>query len=1043
MPGADARGHGLCLLKWHRRRQRHTGPSLAAQSTTQIILAQTVGGVPGAGADGKKERDEVGARGRERAEQRRVQSRTESFHDGWERSVEDDSLFSFSFFPVFAFPPSFFWLPGAGGFVFLCRLWRDDSDEEDEGDGCVGDALRGGGGGVLERNRLHVAGEPAGRRLCGWLPRDDLGRVCLTFAPADEVLGQLGAECAAKRGALKRPNDDAAASSPAADAADSVGASSPVPPSMPPPLTSASTGVPPAISNPFPPSPLPSDPSEPPKPSALVLATYTPRTSVTTSTAAAAGAASSSPEGRPPSSASSANDRQMSAPESVLSAGAKAAIAISVSLASVSIVAAALFFGWRRRRQADRNSGLAEDAVAWLGHKADEHPSSPATAAPGPTREIDSSTSGSHAREDGHDGPGLGSFPWRLDLPGHVTEPSRDGEMHAVGIAFSTDMYGLLDSWKLPAEESLEPQLPHAGWDSSATPRGGSSAPGEEAGECASAARACSGEIENTSLGATRASPPLSRVARLASLTAMILTLRSAKPTFPNWQAASRVPRAAAPLPRKLRISNDPPPTVEDSKTPPDLSLFLGVGSDFWHSLQLPSFFACASQMQYEKHPPPSQAVKAQPRIVIHGGAGNIARANFPSDKYSAYRDALLTIWSATQKPSALDVACYAVALLEDNALFNSGHGAVFTRDGTNELEASVMVSRGRKKRGVGVAGLRHVRNPVLLARAMLVHGDEDVAPRGAAGTGTGTGAAEDRPRLDVPSAQGHTQIWGLAAEQLARRYGLDMVDPRYFFTQQRWDEHLGALDRERRGLGCGTWSAEEYLPQGTCGAVALDEDGVVCAATSTGGLTNKLTGRIGDTPVVGAGFWAEEWEEELAGALGTAPPGLSLAGPLKGLLADCLPTPFFYPPPGPDAWSRSAPHVADTVASRAVGVSGTGNGDSFLRTSAARTVAAMARWKPESTASALTNVVGPGGELQRSAGDRWGHTGEGEGGMIGIECVVERDAKSGQLVRVRSEIMMDYNCGGMFRAWVDDEGTARMSIWSNAAEDPDPESRP
>lgn len=108
--------------------------------------------------------------------------------------------------------------------------------------------------------------------------------------------------------------------------------------------------------------------------------------------------------------------------------------------------------------------------------------------------------------------------------------------------------------------------------------------------------------------------------------------------------------------------------------------------------------------------------------------------------------------------PSALEVATYAVQLLEDNPLFNSGHGAVFTRDGLNELEASVMVSRGFKKRGVGVMGLRHVKNPILLARAMLEHGEDDLEahPRGASSG-----------NLDVPSAQGHTQIYGKTAERL------------------------------------------------------------------------------------------------------------------------------------------------------------------------------------------------------------------------------------------------------------------------------------
>jgi L-asparaginase len=373
-----------------------------------------------------------------------------------------------------------------------------------------------------------------------------------------------------------------------------------------------------------------------------------------------------------------------------------------------------------------------------------------------------------------------------------------------------------------------------------------------------------------------------------------------------------------------------------------------------------------------------------------------------------------------TPAPSALDVAAYAVSLLEDNGLFNSAHGAVFTRDGINELEASVMVSRGYKKRGVGVTRLRHVRNPVLLAREMLVRGEGDLETRG----------------LDVPSAQGHGLVCGEAAEQLARVYGLDMVEPGYFFTQQRWDEHVRAL---------ATWSPDEYLPQGTCGAVALDGEGVVCAATSTGGMTNKLTGRIGDTPVVGAGFWAEEWcdgetetetETEtawdgLARRVRAFGPGVSFAGPLRGLLADCLAAPLGYLPLDARSGDR-------TVTCRSMGASGTGNGDSFLRISAVRSVAAMARWKPESSARAMAHVVGPEGELQRSAGDRWGRTGEGEGGMIGIESIVERDAETGRVVGARSEILMDYNCGGMYRAWVDDEGRPRMSIWSNGGEDPE-----
>lgn len=420
---------------------------------------------------------------------------------------------------------------------------------------------------------------------------------------------------------------------------------------------------------------------------------------------------------------------------------------------------------------------------------------------------------------------------------------------------------------------------------------------------------------------------------------------------------------------------------------------------------------------------------------------------------------------SGPRRPSALEVATHAVVQLENNPLFNSGHGAVFTRDGINQLEASVMVSRGFKKRGVGVMGLRRVRNPILLARRMLEHGERDLAgsrnalePSFASPSDT-EGEADD-DGLDAPSAQGHTQLYGEVAEQLARQYGCEMVEPSYFFTRQRWEEHLRALEKERQGStssSFGTWAADEYLPQGTCGAVAMDEHGVICAATSTGGMTNKLTGRVGDTPVPGAGFWAEEWTEEgdptgkkkpattswdrLLHSVTSASAPISLTGSLRGFMADCLPTPFMYTPV-----AAAAAHISgsDTTAlvtttTRSFGASGTGNGDSFLRVNAVRTVAAMARWKPESSTAALHNVAGPGGELQQSAGNRWGITGEGEGGIIGIEGVVQRD-QEGQVVATRGEVLMSYNCGGMYRAWIDEEGKPIMSIWSNTSSDEIPD---
>ncbi|KAL2187678.1 N-terminal nucleophile aminohydrolase [Thermothelomyces heterothallicus CBS 203.75] len=450
--------------------------------------------------------------------------------------------------------------------------------------------------------------------------------------------------------------------------------------------------------------------------------------------------------------------------------------------------------------------------------------------------------------------------------------------------------------------------------------------------------------------------------------------------------------------------------------------------------------------MEYKRQQ--ASSPKVPPRLIIHGGAGNITPSNLTPDRYAEFRTALLTIISKAHSymttpspddgngaggeklPTALAVATHAVSLLEDDPLFNAGRGAVFTRDGLNELEASVMVSRGRAKRAAAVSGLRRVRNPILLAREVLRHGDADLRPSKPGRLAAAADAlATD---LNVPSAQGHTHLHGAAAEQLAEKYGLALVDEGYFWTKRRWEEHVRGLERERRGGGglAATWSKDEYVPQGTVGAVALDEDGIVCVATSTGGLTNKVTGRIGDTPTVGGGFWAEEWVERAQSGGGwSRQPVVTLAGALRSWVADCLPTPWLYTP--------LPAGRGELVTTRSVAVSGTGNGDSFVRTAAARTVGALARFAGDSSRVAVAKVVGPGGEVQRSAGDRWGKTGEGEGGMIGVECVVVRDAE-GSVVEVRSELLQDFNCGGMFRAWIDDRGVAVARVFREGEEVPD-----
>ena len=426
------------------------------------------------------------------------------------------------------------------------------------------------------------------------------------------------------------------------------------------------------------------------------------------------------------------------------------------------------------------------------------------------------------------------------------------------------------------------------------------------------------------------------------------------------------------------------------------------------------------------------------PRLIIHGGAGNILPSNLPPKIYKLYHDSLLRILSSTHhflttpsstaaSSSALDTVTFAVTLLEDNPLFNSGHGAVFTRDGLNELEASIMVSKGKKKRGVGLMGLQHVKNPVKLAREMLLHGEKDLdggngEHRGPMATSSGRSSG----------AQGHCQLHRSSAEKLAEEWGLDMVEPEYFFVQARWDEHIAGLEKEKKGLGLATWDQEAFVPQGTCGAVALDSEGVLAVATSTGGMTNKLTGRIGDTPTLGAGFWAEEWEEESVSKtkeiLRQAGPALILSDALKGLMAECLPSLTTYMPiPGEETTTfREGDRLW-----RSTAMSGTGNGDSILRINAVRTASAIARYRGTrfSLQEALSEVTGPGGELVKSAGDRWKKTGEGEGGIVGIELTVVTDA-DGVKKSATSNIVDDFNCGGMFRAAVDAQGKGVMRVW-------------
>ena len=208
--------------------------------------------------------------------------------------------------------------------------------------------------------------------------------------------------------------------------------------------------------------------------------------------------------------------------------------------------------------------------------------------------------------------------------------------------------------------------------------------------------------------------------------------------------------------------------------------------------------------------------------IVIHGGAGTIERGQMTAEDEAAHRagleQSLKAGYDVLQKGgSSLDAVVAAVHVLEDNPLFNAGKGAVFTHEGTNELDASIM--DGRTLKAGAVAGLQHIRNPISLARLVM-----DKSP--------------------------HVMLDGEGAEAFAKQMGMPFVDQKYFYTKERWD----ALEKVKKKSG----PISDKEKHGTVGAVALDQGGNLAAATSTGGMTNKEFGRIGDSPIIGAGTYAD-----------------------------------------------------------------------------------------------------------------------------------------------------------------------------------------
>ena len=226
----------------------------------------------------------------------------------------------------------------------------------------------------------------------------------------------------------------------------------------------------------------------------------------------------------------------------------------------------------------------------------------------------------------------------------------------------------------------------------------------------------------------------------------------------------------------------------------------------------------------------PTAMKKSKFGLVIHGGAGTMERTQMTPEREQEYRAGLERSLKAgleilQRDGSSLDATEAAVRVLEDDPHFNAGKGAVFTSAGTNELDASIM--DGQTLKAGAVASVKRIKNPISLARLVM----------------------EKSPHVMLDCA---------GAEAFAKEQGIELVDQKYFFTQERWDALQRIKEADKHGgAGGKKFIISEQDRHGTVGAVALDGNGNLAAATSTGGMTNKRPGRIGDSPVIGAGTYA------------------------------------------------------------------------------------------------------------------------------------------------------------------------------------------
>lgn len=310
--------------------------------------------------------------------------------------------------------------------------------------------------------------------------------------------------------------------------------------------------------------------------------------------------------------------------------------------------------------------------------------------------------------------------------------------------------------------------------------------------------------------------------------------------------------------------------------------------------------------------------------VVIHGGAGTLLKKDMPPELEQQYKEKLKeALYKAYEKlqqgQTAIEAVEAAIVVMEDSPLFNAGKGAVFTSDGKNELDASVMY--GKDKTAGAVAGVTTIKNPIKAAIAVMQKSE-------------------------------HVMLIGKGAETFAKAQKLEIVNPKYFWTQHRWD----ALQKVKKAeLKANQPNAVNqrypayYLVDkkfGTVGCVALDKDGNLAAGTSTGGMTNKKYGRVGDSPIIGAGTYAD----------------------------------------------------------KNIGISGTGWGEFYIRTSAARTVAAKYEYQNKDVKTATQEVMS---EIENMGGD---------GGIIALD-------KSGNMA-------MTFNTEGMYRGAITSNGEIEVEIY-------------